>query len=56
MTLRLLNIAILLVAIVLSALLVKKFFFQPSQNSNYTIALDARSFSAKLCGPLRALR
>jgi rhodanese-related sulfurtransferase len=41
MTIRFLNIAILLVAIVLSAVLVKKFFFQPSQNYDYQIARDA---------------
>jgi len=41
MSIRILNIAILLVAIVLSALLVKKFFFKPAQNSNYRIATDA---------------
>ncbi|HKY28623.1 MAG TPA: rhodanese-like domain-containing protein [Pyrinomonadaceae bacterium] len=41
MTARLLNIAILLAAIVLSALLVRKFFFQPAQNSNYRIATNA---------------
>ena len=42
MTVRILNIAILLVAIVLSAFLVRKFFFQPAQNSNYQIAPEAR--------------
>ena len=42
MTLRILNTSILLVAIALSALLVKKFFFQPAQNSEYRIAPDAR--------------
>ena len=41
MTIRILNIAILLVAVALSALLVKKFYFQPVQNSDYGIALDA---------------
>lgn len=41
MTVRLLNIAILFAAIVLSALLVKKFFFQPAQNPNYQIATNA---------------
>jgi rhodanese-related sulfurtransferase len=41
MTIRLLNIAILFAAIVLSALLVKKFFFQPAQNSDYLIATKA---------------
>ena len=41
MTVRLLNIAILLVAIVLSAVLVRKFFFQPAQNPNYRIATNA---------------
>lgn len=42
MTIRILNIAILLVAVVLSVLLVKKFYFQPAQNSDYRIAPDAR--------------
>jgi rhodanese-related sulfurtransferase len=42
MTVRVLNIAILLVALVLSALLVRKFFFQPTQNSDYKIATNAR--------------
>ena len=42
MTVRILNIAILLVAIVLSAFLIRKFFFQPAQNSNYRISTDAR--------------
>jgi len=42
MTVRVLNIAILVAAIVLSTLLVKKFFLQPTQNSNYRIATDAR--------------
>lgn len=42
MTVRILNIAILIVAIALSSLLVKKFFFQPAQNSEYRIARDAR--------------
>lgn len=42
MTIRILNIAILVVAIVLCGVLVKKFFFQPNQNSASTIALNAR--------------
>lgn len=42
MTVRILNIAILLVALALSSLLVKKFFFQPTQNSDYRIAPEAR--------------
>ena len=42
MTIRTLNIAILLVAVVLTALLVKQFFFQPAQNSDYGIVPDAR--------------
>jgi rhodanese-related sulfurtransferase len=42
MTVRILNIGILIVALVLSALLVKKFFFQPAQNSGYRLATDAR--------------
>jgi rhodanese-related sulfurtransferase len=41
MTVRILNIAILVVAIVLSAFLVKKFFFKPAQNANYQIAANA---------------
>lgn len=42
MTVRILNIAILLVALALSALLVKKFFFQPAaQNPDYRIAANA---------------
>lgn len=41
MTVRILNISILLVAIVLSAFLVKKFFFPRTQNSDYRIAPDA---------------
>lgn len=41
MTVRLLNVAILLAAVVLSALLVKKFFFQPAQNPSYRIATNA---------------
>ena len=42
MTVRILNIAIVLVAIVLSALLVKKFFFQPAQQSpNYKLTTNA---------------
>jgi rhodanese-related sulfurtransferase len=42
MTVRILNIAILLTAIVLSSFLVKKFFFPRAQNSDYVIAPDAR--------------
>jgi rhodanese-related sulfurtransferase len=42
MTIRILNIAILLVAVVLSTFLVKKFFFQPVQKSDYRIAPDAK--------------
>ncbi len=42
MTVRALNIAILLVALVLSALLVKKFFFRTTQDFDYRIARDAR--------------
>ena len=42
MTVRILNVAILLVAIALSALLVKKFFFQRTQNAEYQIAPEAR--------------
>ena len=42
MTVRILNIAILLVAIVLSAVLVRKFFFLPAPNSDYRIAIDAK--------------
>jgi rhodanese-related sulfurtransferase len=41
-TIRILNIAILLVALVLCALLVKKFFYQPTQAFDYSIARDAR--------------
>jgi rhodanese-related sulfurtransferase len=42
MTVRILNIAILLVAVVLSGLLVRKFFFQPAQQSpNYRLATNA---------------
>jgi len=41
MTVRILNIAILLAALVLSAVLVKKFFFQPDQNTDYRIAANA---------------
>lgn len=41
MTIRILNIAVLVVALVLSALLVKKFFFQPAQNPDYRIAANA---------------
>jgi|SRR5687768_6180027 len=42
MTIRILNIAILLAALALSALLVKKFFFEPAQNPEYRIAANAR--------------
>ena len=42
MTVRILNVAILIVAIALSSLLVKKFFLQPTQNSDYRIAPEAR--------------
>lgn len=43
MTLRILNIAILLVALVLSGLLVKKFFFQPSgPGPNYQLTASAK--------------
>ena len=41
MTIRILNIAILLVALVLSGLLVRKFFFQP-QRPNYRLTTDAK--------------
>lgn len=41
MTIRILNIAILLVAFVLSALLVKTVFFRPAQNANYRLAANA---------------
>ena len=44
MTIRILNIAILVVAITLCALFVKKYFFQPTQNYDYAIAPDARLF------------
>ena len=41
MTVRFLNIAILIVALVLSGLLVRKFFFQSSaQNPNYQLATN----------------
>ena len=42
MTIRILNVAILLAAIVLGAVLVKKFFFQPADNPNYSIAPNAK--------------
>lgn len=42
MSVRILNIAIVVVALVLSAFLVKRFFFKPAQDSNYQIAADAR--------------
>lgn len=41
MTVRILNIAVLLVALVLSALLVRKYFFQPPRNPDYLIATNA---------------
>ena len=41
MTVRILNITILLVAVLLSALLVKKFFLTPAQNPDYRIAANA---------------
>lgn len=41
MTVRILNIAILLVALALTGLLVRKFFFQP-QNPNYLLTTNAR--------------
>jgi rhodanese-related sulfurtransferase len=41
-TLRILNIAILLVALVLSGLLVKKFFFQSAQTPNYQLTTSAK--------------
>ena len=41
MTVRILNIAVLLVALVLSALLVRKFFLQPTQNPEYMVATNA---------------
>jgi rhodanese-related sulfurtransferase len=40
-TTRILNIAILLVTLILSALLVKKFLFQPAQNPEYRVAANA---------------
>src|SRR5688500_19919323 len=42
MSVRILNIAILVVALVLSAFLVKRFFFKPAQDSHYQIAADAK--------------
>jgi rhodanese-related sulfurtransferase len=42
MAIRILNIAILVIAIVLCGVLVKKFFFQSAQDSAYTIAPNAR--------------
>jgi len=42
MTIRILNIAVLVAAIVLSTVLVKKFYFPAAQNSDYRIAPDAR--------------
>lgn len=43
MIIRILNIAIVLVALVLSGLLVRKFFFQPSaQSSNYQLTANAK--------------
>ena len=41
MTTRILNIAILVVVLILSTLLVRKFFFQPSEDTDYRIAADA---------------
>ena len=42
MTVRILNIAILLVALILSAVLVRKFFFQPAQQTpNYRLTTNA---------------
>lgn len=41
MTIRILNIAILLVAFVLSVLLVKTVFFRPAQNANYRLVANA---------------
>ena len=41
MTIRILNVAILVVALILSTLLARKFFFQPSENTDYRIAADA---------------
>ena len=42
MTIRVLNIAILLAAVVLSVVLIKKYFFQLPQNSDYRLATNAR--------------
>lgn len=41
MMIRILNVAVLVVALILSALLVEKFFFQPAQNPDYQIAANA---------------
>ncbi len=41
MTVKILNISILLVAVVLATVLVKKFVFQPTQNPEYRIAANA---------------
>ena len=41
MTIRILNVAILVVAIILCAVLVKNFFFHSAQNSEYTVASNA---------------
>ena len=41
MSIRILNVAILLVALVLSALLVRKFFFEPAPTPNYQLADNA---------------
>jgi phage shock protein E len=41
-TIRILNIAIVLVALVLSGLLVRKFFFQPAQSPGYLLTTNAK--------------
>jgi rhodanese-related sulfurtransferase len=41
MTIRILNVAILVVALILSTLLARKFLLQPSENTDYRIAADA---------------
>ena len=41
MTVRILNLAVLIVALILSALLIKKYFFQPVQAPDYRIAANA---------------
>lgn len=43
MTVRILNLAVLLVALILSALLIKKFFFQPVPTPDYRIAAIDRN-------------